>query len=602
MSMQKKRVFLIITIPTHLRVMVNTAKILENSGLYEPELVFFPDAVFQQNIENCQNLKFKTWIWKNDNFVDPKILDQEIVKIEPEPLKKKFASTPKHQLNSLSSILSATNNEQSQSILNYYKFRRILIEIRNRCNSTYISCKAYDLLDKYLSPIVLLNTYLIVFYRLLRGIVAGIIYTFKTTTLPLEKKKSALRTVMSKFLTGFFSAEWNDQFFQKKIPPNTLYERLIPLYQKSEFFPELKSQKKFYTVVKKFITDEKPSLIILPEENLFYNSQYIVSAGHLNNISTLIIPFTVVNTSEWAVAFYKDKDFHVSTFLDRLFAFSFPEWTLKYKDKRLILPKVYILSCMYFNTTPSDPWLINSGKSDFIAAESKFMFDYYTKAGIDAAKIQFTGTPSDDYIFLILKDCINQRTQLSLKHAVTIKNQIVLISLPPDQFGGTQCKHCDFQNYEELIKFMIENVVNQTDSDTSVIISLHPRTDYSSVKWIESFGVTIIKEPIEKILPLSDVFIAVSSATIRLALNCNIPVVNFDAYRFDYDDFKNIPLVLDIKTKEDYIQSVKSLLLSSKKFTKCQQENINSITKSCSLDGQSTARLLNLISSVSSKS
>lgn len=180
-------------------------------------------------------------------------------------------------------------------------------------------------------------------------------------------------------------------------------QRLIHLFSDG-LFSGLSDQKRFYDEISELIQGQKPVLIVLPEANLFYNSQFVIRAAHLNSTPVAIVPFTIVNTLEWAEAFYDVPLYQANKGWNRLFARAFPHWVLEHKGRRLILPPVHVLGCECFDMVPAIPWLINSCGADAIAAESQFMSDYYLRAGIQKEKIRFTGALSDDRLFALLKE------------------------------------------------------------------------------------------------------------------------------------------------------------------------------------------------------
>jgi hypothetical protein len=243
---------------------------------------------------------------------------------------------------------------------------------------------------------------------------------------------------------------------------------------------------------------------------------------------------------------------------------------------------------------PPIPWLINSGDADVIAAESQFMADYYLRAGIGQDKIKITGALSDDKLFQIRLERDRHRSELEERYGFLIKDKLILIGLPPDQFSAGKREGCEFDNYQDLIRFIVSIVTKLGGDHVTVLINLHPRIRRSDVDWLSSLGAFIVDESIEDLVPLSDIYIAVASATIRLAISCALPVVNFDAYQYDYDDYKKMAGVLEIKSKNDYEIFVSRLLNDDDFYfaTKLLQEETASSL--CLLDGKSGARILAL--------
>jgi hypothetical protein len=341
-------------------------------------------------------------------------------------------------------------------------------------------------------------------------------------------------------------------------------------------------------------------LIVLPEANLFYNSQFVIRAAHLNTTPAVIVPFTIVNTLEWAEAFFDIPHYQANKGWNRLFAKAFPHWVLEHKGRRLILPPAYILGCEYFDMVPTIPWLINSCDADAIAAESQFMAGYYLRAGIQKEKVRFTGALSDDRLFALLKERELHRKALGERFAIQIREKVILIGLPPDQFGGGKRHGCEFDSYEELIQFMVGVVTSLCCSKATVLINLHPRIKYADVAWLSTLGVTIIDEPIDRLIPLADLYIAVASATIRLGISCGIPVINYDAYKYDYDDYQGLPGVCEVKNRHDYKSILNDLINDKSFYLKIHEAQKATASHLCVIDGRSSERLLNLFARLTS--
>jgi hypothetical protein len=243
---------------------------------------------------------------------------------------------------------------------------------------------------------------------------------------------------------------------------------------------------------------------------------------------------------------------------------------------------------------PSVPWLINSGDLDVIAAESYFMSDYYQRAGILKAKIHVTGALSDDRLFVLLKARDLHRSALGERFGILIREKIILIGLPPDQFTAGKRLGCEFDSYDDLIRFMVGVVTSLSGSQVTVLINLHPRIKRADVIWLSVLGATIIDEPIESLVPLADVYVAVASATIRLGISCGIPVVNYDAYQYNYDDYKGLSGVCEVKSKQDYENVLRGLISDPLFYSKiCASQKAMASSMSI-MDGKAGERLLQI--------
>lgn len=562
-----KRVLLFVTIPTHLRVMMDAANLLQSSGRYMPVMVYCPSAVFDQNHANCQQDPHEVFIWGGGRF-----------------------------LSKVDYLTGNRNSEPTASWLPNIGLYRKLVR------AFPFLAAPDDLVSKIrraISIAVSLVRFIAGVYGIVRSALLSLKATFKSNVYQKRKSAFANRNCVQRFLLNTYAIEWGSSTTQELPYESGLRQRLTRLFS-DDLFTGLKDQKNFYEETYKLIHSQIPALIVLPEANLFYNSQFIIRAAQLNSTPVVIVPFTIVNTLEWAEAFFEIPLYQVNNGWNRLIARAFPRWVLEHKGHRLILPPLHVLGCEYFDMVPSVPWLINSGDSDAIAAESHFMFDYYIRAGIQKEKVRFTGALSDDKLFALLKERDFHLTELGRRFDISIRGKVILIGLPPDQFGAEKRQGCEFEIYEDLIGFMVGVVTSFSSSKVTVLINLHPRIKNEDVVWLSALGATIIDEPIERLVPLSDIYVAVASATIRLAISCGIPVVNYDAYQYDYDDYKGLAGVCDVKSKLDYENVLGALINDQLFYSKIHEAQKETASKLCLVDGKAGERMLNLFDRLTS--
>src|SRR6185312_11368160 len=62
--------------------------------------------------------------------------------------------------------------------------------------------------------------------------------------------------------------------------------------------------------------------------------------------------------------------------------------------------------------------------------------------------------------------------------------------------------------------------------------------------------------PTGKLIALADLYVATASATIRWAIGCGVPVINFDFYDYDYPDYKQVPGVVVARRHDEFSAAV----------------------------------------------
>jgi glycosyltransferase involved in cell wall biosynthesis len=68
-----------------------------------------------------------------------------------------------------------------------------------------------------------------------------------------------------------------------------------------------------------------------------------------------------------------------------------------------------------------------------------------------------------------------------------------------------------------------------------------------------------VTEPTEQLVPLADVYVASISATIRWALALGIPVINYDCYRYRYDDYQDAAGMLLVEDQHAFAAALQRI-------------------------------------------
>ena len=79
------------------------------------------------------------------------------------------------------------------------------------------------------------------------------------------------------------------------------------------------------------------------------------------------------------------------------------------------------------------------------------------------------------------------------------------------------------------------------------------------MRHIETANVRIAARRTSELVPLCDLYVASVSSTIRWAIACGKPVINYDVYRYRYTDFLNLEGVLVIEEQNEFREIVQRL-------------------------------------------
>ena len=136
---------------------------------------------------------------------------------------------------------------------------------------------------------------------------------------------------------------------------------------------------------------------------------------------------------------------------------------------------------------------------------------------------------------------------------------IFLNALVPDfHYVNGGRPQCDFKTYQRPGR-VLDRLACRAASDCNRIVALHPSVDVESMRWIERDGIRISTWKTADMVPLCDVYVASISSTIRWAIGCGKPVVNYDVYRYRYPDFLGIPGVLAMEEQHEFRDALQRL-------------------------------------------
>jgi hypothetical protein len=338
-----------------------------------------------------------------------------------------------------------------------------------------------------------------------------------------------------------------------------------------------------------------PRLLVLGGDMAGYDTALFIKRARERGIPTLIVPSTMSNGCEQAEVYFGDPNYHVVGWAGNLIARLFPKWVRWHREKRLFrCPPGRVLAMELAGLAPPQPWIFNSGRADAIAMESHAMIDYYAEAGMNSDRMVLTGSLSDDAMSECVSNAKERRRLLCRELNLNPERPLILIALPPDFLylaGGRP--QCDFQDYGQLVDFWIECLAELTEC--SRIIALHPSVDVESMRHIERGGVRIGRWRTAAMVPLCDVYVASISSTIRWAIACGKPVVNYDVYRYRYTDFIGVPGVLTMEDQPRFKATLRRLATDSDYRTGIAQAQQTVATKWGVLDGRVGDRMLCLI-------
>ena len=318
-----------------------------------------------------------------------------------------------------------------------------------------------------------------------------------------------------------------------------VYRRLagaLNFYRRRSILYTALSEYRWQRYLDKRLFSLQPDLVVLLEDNAEGLSGLVSHASRKHNIPYVILPDYIPNPAEPARYYFNNPLHSADTRLGRLVRLFAPQWILEYDGKRLLrLPGNAIIVRLMRGQQCPQPWILNAGYTDAILLESKASLKHYEHLGFKPEKLRVIGGAVEDGLHAIHLEKDQRRKALNSKYKLDPAKPLIVCGFPPDQYTAAT-EGFEFKTYDDLCRNWFAALTAVSDR-ANVIVVRHPRTKASALSRYATGGVQIATETLESILPVSDLYVACISTTIRWALALAIPVINYDTYRYDYGDF-----------------------------------------------------------------
>lgn len=336
----------------------------------------------------------------------------------------------------------------------------------------------------------------------------------------------------------------------------------------------------------------RPDLVVLCEENVEGVSAPIVRAAHEASAMVAILPNTIATAAEPAQTYSSNPAHALRGLSNRIVARLYPRWVHVHEGRPLLrLPAAGVLAVEWLGLAPPLPWQINSGAADAILIESPAVWRYFARAGLPPEKLHLTGTLSTDQLAQGVAEAPERRARLCERLGLEPGRPLLLCALPPNQLD-VRAHVCDFASYEDLLRFWVETLAGA--GGCNLVLSLHPRSRVDPVRGLEGPTVRIAEGPVIDLIPLCDLFVASVSATIRWAIACGKPVLNFDVYRYHYDDYRGVEGVVTLEDREAFAHEARRMLSEPEHLANLARRQVAAAPDWGRLDGEAGTRILAL--------
>ena len=328
-------------------------------------------------------------------------------------------------------------------------------------------------------------------------------------------------------------------------------------------------------------------VVLVPEDIVGPVWPLLIRAAHEVGIPTLVFPYTLANQKEAVQSLKSEPLFQTRN--NRIAAWLFPRWRWHTDGLDLVrLPSGHIFAHELFGVSPPAPWLMNSGYANAICVDSPASYAYFANSGIPKSKLSVTGSVSQDHLHAQKAIKTEALAALAASLGLVGDKPLLLISGCPNQLAG-KVPYCEFSSIEEVAHHLGQALAPLRDE---YHIVLRPHPNYLQFgELMRSFGVISTLIPTSRLVPLSDLFIGFASATIRWAIACAVPTVNYDIFHYGYDDFGNADGVVTLTESTAFTSILSSLKPADARYADLKMK-IEQNSKFWSyLDGGSVGRI-----------
>jgi glycosyltransferase involved in cell wall biosynthesis len=319
------------------------------------------------------------------------------------------------------------------------------------------------------------------------------------------------------------------------------------------------------TGVDRFLRAVEPDLIILPEDNVETLSTILVAKGRRLNIPSMVIPFTIPNPLEPARYYFDNPLYQARGPFARRLVDKHPKWRFHHEGRDLLRqPAIKALCQEFLGLSSPAPWILNRGHTVSIALDSDAQRDLYVKLGFPVEQLKVIGDMNGAMFHHVRNNKLRFVEEICSKYGWQSDRPLILCGFPPDQYQGTDTSRFEFPDYEALVEAWMESF-RMLGPRANILIRPHPRIPLERLSGFEGPNVKISLHPTAELIPLCDLYVASISATIRWAIACGIPVINYDTFRYRYADYESAAGVVGVEDVGEF-RSLMTRFVNDEKF------------------------------------
>ncbi|KAA0577876.1 hypothetical protein FZ983_20020 [Azospirillum sp. B21] len=334
--------------------------------------------------------------------------------------------------------------------------------------------------------------------------------------------------------------------------------------------------------------------LLFPEDNPSYATGIPIRVGHAHGVPSIVLPYTIATALEPASVLERDPRHRPGPVGCSLLRLCGGQWLYEHGGSMMSrLPIPEALALQWTGGAPDRPWIAHSGDADVIAVENAAMADHYRREGLSGARLVEVGALYDDVLAQGMRNREKGRALLARSFGLPADRPLLLCAPPPDGHhrGGHRC---EFATFDDLIEYWAERLAQV--KDFGILVCPHPTAiDRHFVPFRERGIAVATGWDTARLVPLCDLYVASVSATIRWAIACGHPVLNYDVYRYGYTDFAGVPGVIRVEGRDAFAGQMRRMTSDPACLAELARLQRQESRRWGRLDGQAQTRLLALL-------
>jgi hypothetical protein len=205
--------------------------------------------------------------------------------------------------------------------------------------------------------------------------------------------------------------------------------------------------------------------------------------------------------------------------------------------------------------------------------------------------MKVVGAAYDDQLAAFVGDKDQQLALLRVELGITSDKPLLVIGGCPDQTGS--CPNFEFKDMTEFAARLAEALTALKD-DYVMVVRPHP--NYPELgNMLSPYGIQSTEIDTARLVALSDLYVAFASATIRWAIACGVPTINYDVFQYDYDDFKQVAGVVTVMSYDRFKTTLATMRRNDPERAKLAESARRDAPRWGQLDGKSLDRICELV-------